>query len=213
MGFFSREYEWPPLSLEEIKKRARLVVIDNEEFPYLPLFRRDEYQIEHWPDVKDLPRLEENYFDIILLDIRGVGRDQTVDEGLGILRHLRQVSPAQIIIVYSSSSYPLSFQDALRQADAVLAKGVDYIDFKRKVDDLLRERFSLGFYLGRIRQLLASQVDDTRKYEKAARKAIRTRSSTRLQRLLESKVADPETIKLILSVVRVAAEVAALWMK
>ncbi len=33
-------------------KRARLLVIDDADFPYLSLFERDGYTMEKWADVK-----------------------------------------------------------------------------------------------------------------------------------------------------------------
>ena len=58
MWFFKRKREWPSLSLEEIKKRSRILVIDDNEFFYLELFRNDEYSIDKWDDVEDLSKLE-----------------------------------------------------------------------------------------------------------------------------------------------------------
>lgn len=110
MAAIMRRRRWPEIPFEDIKKRARIVVIDDSEFIYLPLFKKDGYNIEKWSDIIDLPKLEIGYFDIILLDILGVGKEQSADQGLGILRHLRQVSPAQIIIAYSSSDWSLKYQ-------------------------------------------------------------------------------------------------------
>ena len=74
---------WPEISLDEIKKRARLLVVDDSDFPYQSLFGRDGYTLEKWPDITDLPKLESGYFDIVLLDLQGVGREQSKEQGLG----------------------------------------------------------------------------------------------------------------------------------
>ncbi len=79
--------KWPDIPFDEIKKRSRLLVIDDDDFPYQTLFERDGYTLEKWPDVTDLPKLESGYFDILLLDLQGVGRQQSSEQGLGILRH------------------------------------------------------------------------------------------------------------------------------
>lgn len=65
---------WPQLSLEEIKKRARILIIDDMGFAYGDLFRSDGYAIDEWKDVESLSRLEEGDFDLILLDVHGVGK-------------------------------------------------------------------------------------------------------------------------------------------
>jgi CheY-like chemotaxis protein len=209
LGLFRRS-DWPEVSLEEIRKRARLLVVDDSEFPYEPLFRRDGYNLEKWPDVQDLPKLESGYFDLILLDVQGVGGEYSSEQGLGILRHLRKTTPTQLIIAYSSADYSLKYQDFFRLADAVLEKSSDYFEFKRQVDKLLQDRFSLGFYVGRIRALLAGQLDEPERLEKAVRKAVREGSTSAVSRLLSGRV-DPDIASVVMNIVQTAITVAQLW--
>jgi len=202
--FRRRSKAWPSLPAEEIKKRSRILVIDDAEFFYLDLFLRDGYTVERWPDVTDLPKLEQNYFDIILLDIVGVGRDKTKDQGLGILRHLKRVTPAQIVVAYSRADFSLKVKEFFDLADATLDKRADYVDFKRVIDQLLVSRFSLGFYLGRITGLVQSPTVDSAKLRAAAERAILTRDISRLRRLLSESGEEKETTGLILQVAQTA---------
>lgn len=140
---FSRERDWPTVSHQEIVHRARILVIDDGEFPYLELFKRDGYTIEQWRDVTDLPALEAGSFDLILLDLRGVGRAESRDEGFGLLKHLRATSPAQIVIAYSNSDLSLEYQPFFRDADAVLEQhdlvGFQFLDHAAElVEDRLQ---------------------------------------------------------------------------
>jgi CheY-like chemotaxis protein len=48
-------------------------VIDDQDFPYKELFERDGYTVTKWDDVHDLAQLESGEFDLILLDLLGVG--------------------------------------------------------------------------------------------------------------------------------------------
>ena len=73
-------------------------------------------------------------------------------------------------------------------ADAVLPKSSDYVDFKRKVDELLIQRFSLGFYLGRITAVAGPDTDDRNKLEREAKKAILERDTQSLRSYLASKI-------------------------
>jgi DNA-binding response OmpR family regulator len=208
---FFRKADWPEIPFEEIKKRARLLVVDDSEFPYGILFTRDGYTVEKWPDIQDLPKLESGYYDIILLDLQGVGREQSAEQGLGVLRHLRRSSPGQVIIAYSSADWSLKYQEFFNLADAVLAKTSDYVDFKRTVDQLLEQRYSLGFYISRVRSLLAPTVRELTRVEKLVRDAIRGRSPNKLESYLEDKDLDPQVIGNVLSVVQIAIGIAGLW--
>src|SRR4051794_8873496 len=97
MHLLRRDRQWPNVSHDEIVRRARILVIDDGPFPYMALFERDGYTIQQWPDVSDLHALETGEFDLILLDLLGVGSAESSDEGFGLLKHIRQVSPAQIV--------------------------------------------------------------------------------------------------------------------
>lgn len=161
---------WPRVAGEEIRKRARIVVIDDSDFPYLVLFKRDEYTMEKWDQIRDLPKLESGYFDVILLDIQGVGTQESKEQGLGILRHLKRVAPAQIIVAYSNAAYELKYREFFDLADATLDKQSDYVDFKQTIDKMLEKRFSLNHYVDQIVALAATQASppDLRRHAEEA---------------------------------------------
>jgi CheY-like chemotaxis protein len=205
--FFKRKKSWPAVQYDEIQKRTKILVIDDSDFVYLPLFKKDGYNIEKWDDVKDLPKLESGNFDIILLDIQGVGKEQSKDEGFGILRHLRKVNPAQIIVAYSNADWSLKYQDFFREADATLAKSSDYVEFKRTVDRLLNDRFSIGFYINRVVALAGSQVSDNSKLRQLTEDAILDRSTIKLESFLK---ANTEKIEIITATLKIAGAASSL---
>ena len=84
IDWFRDESQWPEISYDEMKKRSRLLVIDDGPFPYASLFHRDGYTIERWDVDTDMPKLESGYYDLILLDIQGVGKEYSTQQGLGI---------------------------------------------------------------------------------------------------------------------------------
>lgn len=208
---FGRRHSWPVIPFDEIRRRTRILVIDDQEFPYEELFRRDGYTIEKWEDVRHLNQLEQGHFDLILLDLQGVGRAESADQGVGVLRHLREVSPAQIIVAYSNADWGLSYQDFFRLADTTLPKSADYVKFKENVDSLLKKRFSLGFYLSRIVAEAPAQEIDSRDLEEAAKDAILSQDLQRLREYLEEHVSNPRTIDRLLSIAQVATGVLQLW--
>jgi CheY-like chemotaxis protein len=159
-------------SFEEIKKRAKILVIDDNDFVYAPLFTRDGYTLEKWDDVENLEKLENNYFDLILLDIQGVGQNESEEEGFGILKHIRAKSPAQIVIAFSNADWSLKYQDFFDLADRKLAKSQDYVEFKRTVDDLLTQRFNYRFYIEKIEKIQNLSHTEKAKIIQAAQSSI-----------------------------------------
>jgi len=182
------------------------------DFPYKSLFERDNYTIQQWSDVTDLEPLEKGEFDLILLDLIGVGLAESSDQGFGVLKHIRATSPAQIVIAYSNSDLSLAYQPFFRDADAVLHKTqTDYVEFKRTVDALLDKRFSLGFYTARIENELGEHAATAPKTLPKARRAILSGNAAPLRRYLLKKVDDEVTVDRIIAIVGVAADVAGIW--
>lgn len=169
---FKKTNTYSPPPFDEIKKRAKILVIDDNEFAYAPLFSRDGYTIEKWDDVENLERLENNYYDLVLLDIQGVGRNESEEEGFGILKHIRAKSPAQIVIAFSNADWSLKYQDFFDLADRKLAKSQDYVEFKRTVDDLLTQRFNTSFYINKIQNMKTLSVAEKSRITQAARASL-----------------------------------------
>jgi len=180
------------------------------DFPYLQLFEKDNYTLDKWNDVEDLPKIESGYYDIILLDIQGVGGDYSQEQGFGILKHLRKVCPVQIVIAYSNADFSLKYQDFFQMADGILAKSDDYVEFKRTVDKLLRERFSLGFYVDRVTKLASPFLSDTDKLKTLTSRAILRNNNKKLKSYLNRHIENKESISLILQIVEVGLTIVAL---
>lgn len=203
---------WPAVPHDEVVKRSRILVIDDGDFAYMPLFERDNYSIEQWHDVSDLAALETGDFDLILLDLKGVGLKESADEGFGLLKHIRTTSPAQIVIAYSNSDLSLSYQPFFRDADAVLHKTqTDYVEFKRTVNQLLDKRFSEGFYLDRARAEMGEAEAMAPKAQKKIRRALVTGNTAGLRRYLMKRIEDEVTVDRVIAVVGAGAKIAALW--
>ncbi len=208
---FGRNRQWPEPSHQQVVKRARILVIDDMEFPYQKLFKADGYSVDKWNDVRDLGKLEDSTYDLVLLDLLGVGRAQSSDQGFGLLKHIRSTNPAQLVIAYSNADWPVRYQSFFEMADAVLPKTADYVEFKRTVDELLARRFSLGFYLDRTYYELADHIADVPKALEKAQKAILTGKTTNLRQYLMRRIGDEVTVDRALSVVQIAIMIAQLW--
>lgn len=203
--------KWPDLSRDQIVQRARILVIDDHEFPYRKLFQRDGYSVDKWNKVSDLSALEGGKYDLILLDLIGVGLKESADQGLGVLRHIRSAAPGQLVVAYSNADHPLSSQPFFDLADGVLAKTADYVDFKRVVDELLEKRFSLGFHVERIEKAGAEYSREVPRLGKLARAAILARSTARLRRYLVKRVQDPAAVDRIINLTALAISIANSW--
>lgn len=201
----------PKPSLEQIVARARILVVDDQDFPYLILFKKDGYNMTRWKDVTKFSEIEQGKFDVILLDLQGIGKKVSQDQGLGVLRHIKTTRPSQVVVAYSNANWPVEYQPFFDMADRVFAKSADYVDFKRAVDELLEEHFDVGFHVSRIEEELATLGVGGWRAKRELGRAIETGDSRRLARLLDKRGVDADSAQVILGLAQLAVGVAQIW--
>jgi CheY-like chemotaxis protein len=207
-----RKNRWPSLQHTDIVRRTNILVVDDGDFPYMSLFKRDGYNVTKWETVKDTRQLENGDFDVILLDLFGVGLAESEEQGFGILKHIKETNPAQLVIAYSNAEWSLDYQPFFQGADAVLHKTkTDYFGFKREVDRFLDLRFSLGFYVDRAIRELGEYAPTVPRAKKKISNAIMRRDPSLLRGYLIKSVDDTVTIDRVIAVVGVAISAAQLW--
>jgi DNA-binding NtrC family response regulator len=156
------------------RRSARILVIDDDENsfePFKPL-QREGYGITFWTKVEDLTKLEQGHYDIVILDILGVGQEWSPDEqGFGILELLKARNPGQIVVAYSGETFDFSKQKFYRMADDMIPKqSVDPAKCKSVIDNLIATRLSPSGVWGQIREILRKSNVSERKIQKVERK-------------------------------------------
>lgn len=173
----------PNLDSRAIVQRVRVVVIDDSpsDFPVEQL-RGQGFSIDIWQDVERLELLDSGFYDIIILDIGGVGRDlDPQDEGAGLLRHIKQTNPAQVVVAYSGQSHESTRIPFFNLADQYLPKPASVLDWTETLTDLIQTRVTPIHYWDSLKSiLLANEVPRSRisKLESAICKAAKTKSKT-----------------------------------
>jgi DNA-binding response OmpR family regulator len=140
----------------ELIQRTRIVVIDDnsEEFPF-EVLKKQGYSIDHWEHVHDLAKLESGFYDIIVLDIGGVGQFLDKDnEGVGVLKHLKKTNPAQIVIAYSGQSHEPARIPFFKLADQFVPKPTSAITWKEILDDVMTNRLTVAYLWEGIERML-----------------------------------------------------------
>lgn len=126
------------ISLSQLKKNTEIMVIDDDEFVYLDSLKRSEYCIEYRPDIQSLKDVAE--YDIILCDIRGVGKFlNSPFEGAYLVKQIKEKYPNKIVISYTANNYDPKFQEYLAFADATIPKGTALEDWDSMLTKMLKE--------------------------------------------------------------------------
>jgi hypothetical protein len=187
---------------EEIKKRIRIVVIDDEDSFPVSIFQNEGYSINKWDKVTDYSKLENGFFDIIVLDIKGVAEHLSQDDGIGVLVDLKEKNPAQIIISYSQYSYDLNKVKFFQLADDNISKPSDYLKIKRTIDNLILTKFKPERYLSALDNLLISnniKETDIVKIKNEISKAVSKNTKPDLSTTLSSINGKGELVKQAIS--------------
>jgi len=199
---FDRKISALAPTIESVRKKAQILVIDDQEWPYQSMLENDGYHIERWPDIKSLSQLTDGYFTLILLDINGVGlRENPQQQGIGILEHIKRTNPAQRVIVYSAKRQLVSATPTLRKADAIFDKGEAYTDFKSVIDEFLVSGATIGYFIAAINQELGEDAASAPKFVPKAVRALSTGRVDGLAKYLQQSLSDRRKIETILFVV------------
>lgn len=198
----------PPPDLEKVRRHARVLVIDDHAFPAQKNFERDGYHFERWSTVRNLSQLTGGDYDLILLDIQGVGLNESPDlQGLGILRAIKKSNPAQAVIIYSAQPQMVSSTEYLVLADAVFDKGKSYVEYKEKVDELLVRHATPGYFIAVMnRELGESAALAPQAVPKALRAFHRGRADG-LSRYLEGSLNNTDKAQVVANVITIGIKV------
>lgn len=142
--------------LSELIKTLKIVIIDDEDIFPVDLFKDYEYRVTKWDKVTptDLKILESGTFDVIVLDINGVAKELSVEDGFAIIETVKTNNPSQILIAYSGQTYDSSKQRYWQMTDDTIPKPGGFLKIKEMLDSTIMTQFTPERYLGILRDIL-----------------------------------------------------------
>ena len=168
--------------------------------------RKHEFSIQQKYDLTHLSDAAE--YDIILCDIRGVGKFLESDyDGANLIKALKTKYPNKIILAYTANDYDASFQKYLDYADGIVPKGTYGLDdWVSLLEETLNDCADPVKQWERTRKLLLKanvSTIDVAKYESQYVKAIRNGSFESFKKLYGKKkhIGDNIMIDLVSSVI------------
>lgn len=191
-------------TIEQVRKHARVLVIDDLEFPVQKNFERDGYHFERWAEVHNLSQLTDGHYHLILLDIEGVGLNDSPEmQGLGILKQIKKTNPSQMVILYSAKPQRLSYSSFLALADVVLDKGMDYVTYKDNVDELLLRRSTPSYFIAAMNQNLGENAILAPKAVPKAIRAFRRGNAASFNNYIRDSLPDSKQADIVIGIIQV----------
>lgn len=175
-GFLNGNKVPETLSIEQLKKVTKVLIIDDEE----PKELRDHLRKEGWKNcyLNDLDALSNKKLEdsqIICIDIMGVGKKLQVDDGMGLVIHIKEKYPEKKIILYSSVSKQDIFSEALDYVDKRLRKESSLVPFSIAVEEMAEKTFNwnetIKYAYSKVKDMLGEKID-YEQFKIAAEKSI-----------------------------------------
>lgn len=130
------------LTRERIIQAGRIIVVDDEEPLLIGELRKQGFAVDHDKTGNDLHNLENQIYDVAILDYHGVGQRLGAAQGLDLLKHVRRVSPRTRLVAYTSRSLSASESEFFRLSHAVLPKDLGLGDSLALVEAELQKSFA-----------------------------------------------------------------------
>jgi DNA-binding response OmpR family regulator len=133
------------LPREELVRRSRLLVIDDERPDIIDDLGSAGFSVDYRPDISRLTlnELELRRYDLVLLDFAGVGTSIGKEQGLSVLRYIKRVNPAIVVLAYTSKALMADHADFYRRADGVLSKDAGIGQSMESIEMALRKAHSV----------------------------------------------------------------------
>jgi DNA-binding NarL/FixJ family response regulator len=173
------------LTRETLIQAGRIVIIDDETPLLIEELKREGFAVDHDRDGNDLHNLDNQIYDLAIVDYQGVGQRLGSAQGLDLLKHIRRVSPRTRLVAYTSRSLSASESEFFRLSHAVLPKDLGLGDSLVLVEGELRKAFSKEhLFEALLAKLSISSEHEKRKIRGALLKALSQNDQNKFQEKL-----------------------------
>lgn len=184
----------PTLTREELIRRSRILVVDDETPPLIGELQKEGFAVDHDPLGSDMTKVLKGLYTLVILDYGNVGLTYGKQQGLDYLRELKRCNPACYVIAYTSKSLKTHQSDFYRLADATLSKDAAWGETLEVIETSLRNAFDVVRLWNAVLSLSGASERDKKSLERQLAIALETRQNDSLMenlgRIVGSSVTD-----------------------
>ena len=201
------------------KKKVRIAIIDNEQVGTMA----NNLRAAGYGDVTSMTKIsaveEIEKYDLILIDIKGIGgkciqgSKSEVLEGLAVAEEIKRQYPDKKVIVFSAMLQEYEYNYILHGiVDAFFVKDEAISERNKKIDECIRQRIDPFYLWNRHRQVLLEQgvsIFDVAKLEDKIVNAIkkkRTLPIDDIENIIGGAVAIAKLVNTIADIVKLALQ-------
>lgn len=173
---FSRTNQ-EPLSIEQLQKQTKVLLIDDDEPTELRMMlRKSGWTVLYMEDLDSLESKKLKESQIICIDIMGVGKCLQVENGMELVKDIKNKYPEKKIILYSSVSQQDIFSDAIDYVDKRIRKQSSLLPFATAVEERAIKTFNLEDALNYAYSKLKGEFPDfcdSQSFKKIATRSVK----------------------------------------
>ena len=190
------------LSLKGIKEKSKVLFIDDEEVDLIPLLQAEGWHVEQWKDVNSLTELESGKYDLIFLDIGGVGRKfSPEEEGFRILKRIKSINPSVLIVSYSGQRFDSTKSEFWALADGNLSKSSGAIKAIELLEDLLKQKFTSTYLWNEALEILKGHGMSETDIEKVKQNIIKKEEPKKIEEKIKSLFGTESSFQIVLGTI------------
>ncbi len=154
--------------LEQLKLKARIALVDDDEITHVKRLQKDGYNIVDLSDITEIDDFIRRKYHVVILDIQGIGKNiSETSEGWGILKYLKSECPHLVVIMFTGADWSVTkYKHLVDLADDFMGKDLEFLDFKSKLDAAIRKAFSPKFHFEIERKKLTQEISNAETFEK-----------------------------------------------
>lgn len=95
-------------------KKLRVLFVDDEELEKIHALKSEGYDVEYWRDVENLDNLCDGRFQVVFLDVRGIG-GKYGGNGLNVLKYIATHNPLVYTCIFSAKPFTGEEAEIIRQ--------------------------------------------------------------------------------------------------
>ncbi len=137
-GFFNKNNnkKYRDKSLAEIKDLSRVLIIDDRRPQLVDDLKREGWRVNYIEDLDSYHSTDLVDSHVICLDILGVGKKLRCENGLGLVKGIKEGYPEKKILLYSSVPSHNIFDESIDLVDKRILKDGQPYQFIRAVEEL-----------------------------------------------------------------------------
>lgn len=130
------------LTREQLIQSARILVIDDETPLLIEELKGEGFSVDHDKTGADLRHIDNQIYDLAIVDYHGVGQKLGSGQGLELLKHIRRVSPRTRVVAHTSRSLTAAESEFFTLSHAVLPKDLGLGDSLALIEGEVQKAFS-----------------------------------------------------------------------